>query len=188
MEPKCQCTNSHLTLPLPSLLYLCSHIAHATHIAPQLSPEEVSKLTKSPSTIEGNKVNCKLLTTNSLLCMHTMHTVHTCCVYYLMSFLYDSLEDEILLQADDPLVTITHLPGNEPPASGLEPAPSPNSSFPIGDLALQSPQERGKGQPRTGNQLSQEPAHRPTTTHITVSGTQVPSQVLRYTGVMPVTT
>ena len=96
-----------------------------------------------------------------------------------MDFLDDSLEDEILLQADDPPanapvntpanapvntptnapvnVPATHLPANEPLASGLEPVPSPTSSLPIGDLAIQSPQERGKGKPLAGNRLSQEP-------------------------------
>ena len=79
----------------------------------------------------------------------------------------DSLDNEILLQVDDPAVNnASHsspfweppasgpVPVCEPPASGLapifehpvsgpEPAPSPTSNLPIGDLALDSfPGER----------------------------------------------
>ena len=87
----------------------------------------------------------------------------------------DSLDDDTLLNADDPAVVNTPYPppvcepptsDSEPPTSGLQPSPSPTSSLPIGDLALQSPQERRKGQPPTGNWLSQEPADPPTTTHM----------------------
>ena len=52
-----------------------------------------------------------------------------------MDFLDDSMEDEILLQADYPLA-------NVPPAStasGLDPVPSPTSSLPIRDLVIKSP-------------------------------------------------
>ena len=104
-------------------------------------------------------------------------------VDFLMDFLHDSLEDEILLQANDspanapvnvpvthlpasePLASVTGLPNSEPPASDLEPVPSPTSSLPIGDLAIQSPQERGKGKPREGNRLSQEPVDPQITIH-----------------------
>ena len=106
--------------------------------------------------------------------------------YHLMDFLDDSLEDEILLQADDPPTnapinvpvtvihlpaseppaSVTHLPNSEPPTSGLEPVPSSTSSLPIRDLAIQSPQERGKGKPCAGNRLSQEPVDPQITTHL----------------------
>ena len=93
-----------------------------------------------------------------------------------MDFLGDSLKDEILLQTGDPPlnalvdVPIT-VPASEPPAtaastaSGLKPVPSPTSSLPAGDLAIQSPQERGKGKLCAAHQLSQELVNPQITTH-----------------------
>ena len=78
----------------------------------------------------------------------------------IMDISKDSLDDEILLQTDDPTITNgdIHEPPTPIPASGPKPVPSPTSNLPIGDLALMSPtQERGKGQPCKGARLNQEP-------------------------------
>ena len=93
-----------------------------------------------------------------------LRAIYSCVYTITMNFSKDSLDDEILLQADGPAVNnASHsLPICEPPASGLEPAPSPTSNLPNGDLALEfHPQERGKGKPCTANWLSQEPGDSP---------------------------
>ena len=68
-----------------------------------------------------------------------------------MNFSEETLDNEILLQADNPAVNnISHLsPICKPPISGPEPTSSLTSNLLIGDLALRvptlPPKKRGKG-------------------------------------------
>ena len=79
-----------------------------------------------------------------------------------MDFSEDSLNKEILLQADDPTIvnSDTQEPPVSDPASGLESTPSLASNLPIRDLAILYPtHKRGKGKPFSGTRLSQEPGN-----------------------------